>query len=55
MWLIYAVSVAGYVTLSIFTKRFMGWNFALVYFVTSIELITWLALRATGRRRSEGS
>ena len=52
-WLIYAASVAGYITLSLFTKRFMGWNFALVYFVTSIELITWLTLRATRRRRSE--
>ncbi len=50
MWLIYAASVAGYITLSIFTKRFMGWNFALVYFVSSIELITWLTRRGSERR-----
>jgi hypothetical protein len=38
-WLLYLVSVAAYITITLFTKRLLTWNLAMLYFVVTIDLL----------------
>lgn len=38
-WMTYAVSVAVYIGVTFVTKHLLAWNLALIYFVTTIDLL----------------
>jgi len=37
--LLYVASVAVYITITLFTKRLLTWNLAMLYFVVTIDLV----------------
>ena len=39
IWLISIAAVAVYITITLFTKRLLTWNLAMLYFVVTIDLI----------------
>ena len=47
----YAVSVAGYILITLFTKQLVSWNRALLYFVVTLEVLPRL-VRALRVRRA---
>lgn len=49
MWLRYGVSVGVYIAITLVTKRLLTWNLALLYFITTLDL-----LPALYRRRRHG-
>lgn len=44
-WLIYVASVVAYITITLFTKRLLTWNLAMLYFVVTIDLLPRLYRR----------
>lgn len=38
-WIPYAISVAVYIGITFVTKHLLAWNLALIYFVTTIDLL----------------
>lgn len=39
VWLISIASVAVYITITLFTKKLLTWNLAMLYFVVTIDLV----------------
>ena len=39
IWLISIASVAVYITITLFTKKLLTWNLAMLYFVVTIDLV----------------
>ena len=38
-WLVYVASVVAYITITLFTKKLLTWNLAMLYFVVTIDLV----------------
>jgi hypothetical protein len=38
-WLLYGASVVAYITITLFTKRLLTWNLAMLYFVVTLDLL----------------
>ncbi len=38
-WILYGASVAAYIAITIFTKRLLTWNLAMLYFVVTLDLL----------------
>ncbi len=38
-WVAYATSVAVYIAITLFTKRLLTWNLALLYFIVTLDLL----------------
>ena len=43
--LLYAASVVTYIVITLFTKRLLTWNLAMLYFVVTIDLLPRLYRR----------
>ncbi len=43
--LLYAASVVAYIVITLFTKRLLTWNLAMLYFVVTIDLMPRLYRR----------
>ncbi|MDO8388897.1 MAG: hypothetical protein Q7V57_00285 [Actinomycetota bacterium] len=43
--LIYGASVVAYITITLFTKKLLTWNLAMLYFVVTIDLLPRLYRR----------
>lgn len=43
--LLYAASVTAYILITLFTKRLLTWNLAMLYFVVTIDLLPRLYRR----------
>ncbi len=43
--LLYAASVVAYIIITLFTKRLLTWNLAMLYFVVTIDLLPRLYRR----------
>lgn len=39
IWLISIVAVVVYITITLFTKKLLTWNLAMLYFVVTIDLV----------------
>ena len=48
-WILYVASVAAYITITLFTKRLLTWNLAMLYFVVTLDLLPRVVRRARTR------
>lgn len=51
----YGLAVAGYIALSLVTKKYLTWTWGPTYFVLTLEVLprTWRRLRSLGRPAPE--
>lgn len=47
--LLYATAVVAYIVITLFTKRLLTWNLAMLYFIVTLDLLPRLYRRVTGR------
>lgn len=51
-WARYALAVAGYIALSLATKKYLTWTYGPTYFIVTLEVLprTWRRLRRLVQR-----